>query len=290
MTTAGGFPEFAQEHRFSLALSVFLHVALLLTFSSSLILVPTLPQQLAIEAVVIDESKLNKAAEQERKKADEQQRKREAEAERQRQEQQRQREEQQRQQAEQQRQREAAAEQQRQEQQRVKQEQDAQRKREAEQQRVAEEKRVAEQRAAEERARREAEARAEAERQRMIEAAEREEQSRREAELAAAIAAEEEVFAARQSGEMSRYLGLIQQKVERNWSRPASAGAGLKCEVAVVQLPNGDVVDVSIRSCNGDDVVRRSIESAVRRASPLPLPENRLLFDRNITFIFEPLS
>ena len=124
----------------------------------------------------------------------------------------------------------------------------------------------------------------------MIEEAEREEQARREAALAAELAAEEELFAARQSDEMMRYIALIQQKVERNWVKPASASAGLKCEVAVVQLPNGDVVDVNIRACNGDDVVRRSIESAVRRASPLPLPENRILFERSIIFYFEPVS
>ena len=72
--------------------------------------------------------------------------------------------------------------------------------------------------------------------------------------------------------------------------RSSTARAGLKCEVAVVQLPNGDVVDVRTVTCNGDDAVQRSIENAVRRASPLPLPENRMLFERNIPFIFEPVS
>ena len=99
---------------------------------------------------------------------------------------------------------------------------------------------------------------------------------------------EEALQAARSSGEMSQYLALIQQQVERNWSRPATAKPGLECEVQVKQLPNGDVVDVRTARCNGDETVRRSIENAVRRASPLPLPENRLLFDRNLLFIFRP--
>jgi colicin import membrane protein len=99
---------------------------------------------------------------------------------------------------------------------------------------------------------------------------------------------EEALLAARESGEMSRYLALIQQRVERNWVRPASAAAGLECEVAVVQLPNGDVIDVRTVRCNGDDTVRRSIENAVRRSSPLPLPGNRVLFDRNLSFTFRP--
>jgi colicin import membrane protein len=122
----------------------------------------------------------------------------------------------------------------------------------------------------------------------MLAEAEREDQQRREAEMRASMQEEEALLAARESGEMSRYLALIQQRVERNWRRPASAVAGLECEVAVVQLPNGDVIDVRTVRCNGDDTVKREIENAVRRSSPLPLPENRVLFDRNLSFTFRP--
>jgi colicin import membrane protein len=122
----------------------------------------------------------------------------------------------------------------------------------------------------------------------MLAAAEREELERREAEMLGAMQAEEALLAASQSGEMSIYIARIQQQVERNWVRPASAQLGLECQLAVVQLPNGDVIDVRTVRCNGDDTVQRSIENAVRRSSPLPLPENRVLFDRNLSFVFKP--
>jgi colicin import membrane protein len=122
----------------------------------------------------------------------------------------------------------------------------------------------------------------------MFAEAEREERERREAEMGAAMQAEEALLAARQSGEMSRYIALIEQRVTRNWVRPASAQPGLECELAVIQLPNGDVIDVRTVRCNGDDTVKRSIENAVRRSSPLPLPDNRVLFDRNLSFVFKP--
>jgi colicin import membrane protein len=58
--------------------------------------------------------------------------------------------------------------------------------------------------------------------------------------------------------------------------------------VRVRQTPGGEVLDARVLSCNGDAAVERSIEAAVRRASPLPVPENSLLFDSTIIFEFRP--
>ena len=88
------------------------------------------------------------------------------------------------------------------------------------------------------------------------------------------------------SNEMLAYQAAMQQKVVRNWVRPATAPDNLECFVAVSQLPNGEVTRVQVRQCNGDDVVVRSIEAAVRRASPLPLPSNPILFLRDFEFRF----
>ena len=285
MSYAGTVPGFALDHRAGFALSVIGHVAVVFALSTSLIFAPSQPlPQLAIEATIVDEGAIKRieaAAEQVRRdqaaqrRQEEQQRaeqvrKQQAELER----------------KEQQRQKDTAAEAERQ---RVAEQQRADQTRQAEERaRIEQQQREAKQRAAEERKQREAAARAEADRQRMLAEAEREDQQRREAEMRSSMEEEEALLAARQSGEMSRYLAFIQQKVERNWTKPASAIVGLECEVAVVQLPNGDVIDVRTVRCNGDDAVRRSIENAVRRSSPLPLPENRVLFDRNLSFVFRP--
>ena len=102
------------------------------------------------------------------------------------------------------------------------------------------------------------------------------------------LEAEERRFAARNSAEMAAYQFAIAQKIRRSWAVPASAGPETRCSVRVTQLPGGEVVGVNIISCNGDDAVRRSVEAAIRRASPLPEPSNPELFDRNLTLNLTP--
>jgi colicin import membrane protein len=97
------------------------------------------------------------------------------------------------------------------------------------------------------------------------------------------LEAEERRFAARNSTEMAAYQFAIAQRIRSRWAVPASAGPETRCKVRVQQLPSGEVVGVNIISCNGDDAVRRSVEAAIRRASPLPKPSNPDLFDRNLT-------
>ena len=132
---------------------------------------------------------------------------------------------------------------------------------------------------------------AELERQRQIEAqrAENERRRREEEEIRAAELADEQArLEARNSDEMTAYMFALRQKVVRNWSPPPSAIDGLDCEVRVRQTPSGEVLDARVLRCNGDAAVERSIEAAVRRASPLPVPQNSLLFEPTIRFIFRP--
>jgi colicin import membrane protein len=96
------------------------------------------------------------------------------------------------------------------------------------------------------------------------------------------INAEAERLEAVNSGEMEVYMAMIRQRVERNWSAPASAGAELECSVRVRQVPGGEVTGVTILTCNGDEAVKRSVEAAIYKASPLPEPSNPNLFDRSI--------
>ena len=102
------------------------------------------------------------------------------------------------------------------------------------------------------------------------------------------MAAEDRRRQAERAGLLDQYISLIEQRIVRNWVRPPTARPGLRCEVRVRQAPGGDVLDVSFGTCNGDDVVRRSIEAAVFRSSPLPDPPDPALFERNLLLIFEP--
>jgi colicin import membrane protein len=81
---------------------------------------------------------------------------------------------------------------------------------------------------------------------------------------------------------------MIQAKITHAWLRPPTAKAGINCILNVQQVPGGDVTQVSIVACNGDQAVRESIEAAVYRASPLPAPPDPALFQRSLVITFKP--
>jgi colicin import membrane protein len=112
--------------------------------------------------------------------------------------------------------------------------------------------------------------------------------SAREAELRRVLALEEEGEAVAQSGVMNEYIALLQQTIERNWIRPPSAKAGLKCTLYVTQATGGTVIEVTIGECNGDQAVRESVTNAVYRSSPLPAPRDPRAFDRRLVIVFTP--
>lgn len=260
------------------------------------------PVRLAIEAALVPDTEQlrerEKVADQRRREADARERAEAAqrlEAQRQA-ELARQRDEEARRVAEESKRREAeraALQAQRAEEQRQREAEQARRAEQAEAARRAEEQREAElarqreaeaQRAAEEAERREAE-RVAAQRQREAEQAR---QAEREAQLQAQLASEQARADAVSAGLQQQWMEVIRQHVQRQWNVPASVRDGLECEIKIVQIPNGEVVDVKVGRCNGDSVVVRSIETAVYKASPLPPPPDASLFERNITLVFKP--
>lgn len=100
----------------------------------------------------------------------------------------------------------------------------------------------------------------------------------------AEIDAEADRLAAVDSGQQAVYIAMISQKVQRNLSLPASAPDDLLCTVRVRQARGGDVLGVTFLGCNGDEAVKRSIEAAIFKSSPLPDPPEPNLFDPNLRF------
>ena len=112
--------------------------------------------------------------------------------------------------------------------------------------------------------------------------------AQRESELRRQLADEEKV-AALQAGPLQKsYIASIQGRISRAWLKPASARSGIVCSIDVTQVPGGEVTQVRVTNCNGDEAVRQSIENAVYRASPLPEPPDPALFQRNLKLIFKP--
>jgi colicin import membrane protein len=162
----------------------------------------------------------------------------------------------------------------------------------AEEQRAAEEKAAREQAAKAAEEHRQAEARAEAERkeqeqQRLAQAAEKSEREAELADLKRSLAAEQ-ADAERSGPALANWESMIAAKITRAWLRPPTARPGIECMLYVTQVPGGEVTQVRIGQCNGDQAVRESIEAAVYRASPLPPPPDPALFDRNLKIDFKP--
>lgn len=114
-------------------------------------------------------------------------------------------------------------------------------------------------------------------------------------ELQKALAAEEQERTSRANeakamAAMAELEGLIRQRVTRNWIRPASAPEGLSCLVRVRLVPGGDVLNVSIVKSSGNALFDRSVENAVYKAAPLPVPDDPQLFKyvREINIKFDP--
>ncbi len=282
-----------RENPRAVAYAVLMHLMLLALLVFSLDWTPKITRppgvKVPIEAELVDQRQLQAIAE---KKQAEQRRLEEAEAEQKRK-------------AEAEKKVKAEAEQQRKAEAEAKVKAAAEQKRKAEAETrakaAAEQKRKAEaetkaKAAAEQQRKAEAEkkAKAEAEQQRKAEAAAKakaaEAARQREAEAAmqAQIAAEQEEARARSA--LSEYIPYIQDKVQRNWLRPPGSAGGLSCLIKVRLIPGGDVVSATVVRSSGDPMFDRSVETAVLKASPLPLPADTSLFNhfREINFNFAP--
>jgi colicin import membrane protein len=192
-------------------------------------------------------------------------------------------------------------EQRKEEQRQLEDKQQAQEQRVAQEKQAAEEKRSADERqAAQERKQADTESKRVAEQKRLTEIKrkadekkkidEAAQRSQSESELRRSLEQEERSNSARSSPAMADWVGQIGARIQRAWLRPPSARPGIECVVYVSQVPGGEVVNVRVGECNGDQAVRESIESAVYRASPLPPPPDPALFERNLEIRFKPVD
>jgi len=286
--------EFLRNYWAYLIGALLLHVLFAGIFGLTLISMARKPQPaaLAIQAVVVDRSVLDRAARQQRDRAKEREDQRQQQQAEQRKQQERREAEQKAEQERQQEQKQREVEQQRRlvEEQQQREQQETQRKAQAEAEHKAQVETERQRKAEAERQRVaeiERKQKEEAERRKAAEDARDKEQ--RESDLRKQLEEEEGRSQAESAGLLNQYIALIEQHIVRNWNRPPSARPGLECHVRVSQTPTGTVLSVQIESqCNGDAAVKQSIEAAVMRASPLPPPPDPRLFERNLVLVFKP--
>jgi colicin import membrane protein len=124
-----------------------------------------------------------------------------------------------------------------------------------------------------ERKKQEAERRAKEEAERKKQAEEQARQKR----LADALAAEEafqaeQLAMQRATTLLGKYTALITQKVSRYWAIAPDYVPGLETKVNVKLSSYGDVRSVAILKSSGNPRFDRSVESAILKATPLPIP------------------
>ena len=114
-------------------------------------------------------------------------------------------------------------------------------------------------------------------------------------ELKHALAAEEQERAAqadeaRANAAMADLQVLIRERVTRNWNRPVGVPPGLNCLLRVRLAVGGEVLAVSVVKSSGNALFDRSVENAVYKAAPLPVPGDPKLFKyvREINIKFDP--
>lgn len=120
---------------------------------------------------------------------------------------------------------------------------------------------------------------------------EKEEKERAEKIAQKKKAEEEQRRVAHEQSEIAKFKSLIKDEITRKWIFPASYQKGMKCKVLVRLIPSGDVVSVQVIESSGNSAFDRSVEMAVNKASPLPVPKAETdLFKnfREVEFVFDP--
>ncbi|WP_115707303.1 cell envelope integrity protein TolA [Legionella sainthelensi] len=122
--------------------------------------------------------------------------------------------------------------------------------------------------------------------------AEAEAKKQAEADAAAkqAQAAQNAERQARIAGEVDKYKALIVNAIGRNWILPENVDSTLSSQFRIRLAPDGMVLEVSLTRSSGDPLLDRSAQTAIYKASPLPVPTDPDTFNlfRDISLTVRP--
>jgi colicin import membrane protein len=119
--------------------------------------------------------------------------------------------------------------------------------------------------------------------------------AQQEAEAASAVQRQQAEAAklqsqARLSGVVDKYKALIVDAIGRNWILPERANSSLSSQFRIRLAPDGMVLSVSLTRSSGDPLLDRSAQTAIYKASPLPVPHDAETFNmfREISLTVRP--
>ncbi|HHT0591885.1 TPA: cell envelope integrity protein TolA [Legionella anisa] len=120
--------------------------------------------------------------------------------------------------------------------------------------------------------------------------AERKKQSEAAADAKQAQAAKNAEKQARIAGEVDKYKALIVNAIGRNWILPENVDSSLSSQFRIRLAPDGMVLEVTLTRSSGDPLLDRSAQTAIYKASPLPVPADAETFNlfRDISLTVRP--
>jgi len=95
---------------------------------------------------------------------------------------------------------------------------------------------------------------------------------------------------ARIAGEVDKYKALIVNAISSRWILPENIDKGLSSQFRIRLAPDGAVLEVSLTRSSGDAILDRSAQTAIYKASPLPVPADVETFNlfRDISLTVRP--
>ena len=95
---------------------------------------------------------------------------------------------------------------------------------------------------------------------------------------------------ARVAGEVDKYKALIIDAIGRQWILPENTNRNLSSQFRIRLAPDGGVMEVSLIRSSGDPILDRSAQTAIYKASPLPVPADPTTFNlfREISLTVRP--
>lgn len=94
------------------------------------------------------------------------------------------------------------------------------------------------------------------------------------------LADEQAAASAQSQGEVDKYAVMIKQAISSQWIKPDGVDDSAFVLLSITVAPGGVVLNVQVSSNSGNAALDRSAQAAVSKASPLPVPEDPVLFDR----------
>ena len=114
--------------------------------------------------------------------------------------------------------------------------------------------------------------------------------AQREATMRAQAGAEAKAAGAeRARGDDRGYLTKLKTKIRGNVVLPQNLMGNPAAVFRVTQLPSGEVIDVKLMKSSGNPQLDTAVERAIRKSSPLPVPDNRTP-DRVIDITYLPFE